>query len=343
MISHSVVGTPAAPTSVGYSYTDRHSPIPYSEQASLEINREIGRGFTVGAGYLFVAAHHLLRSTLGNLCPVEGISSGPYPCPSGRTAAAGLSGGQELLQRHSALSGRPDLLQRSDRKFRLSRRHAAAEQDGREIFQPQCQLHAVAHSGRRHVCDVHQRSGGRFPQGSGTRHLEPGCAPSFRYELLAGRSFEFVPAEFPAEQHRHSSKSAAVYAVRGLRCEQRPDSRRPIALGIFRAIRTRATACRRGTSVSRARSNLPREGTRLELARRCIQSCSTARTWTRSSASTAPTISAAASSPGSTRTRQAGHPGRAGRRLSGRRAAGSESRFSVLRERCSIRGSCNCR
>jgi outer membrane receptor protein involved in Fe transport len=84
VVSHSVVGTPAAPTPVGYSYTDRHSPIPYSEQASLEINREIGRGFTMGAGYLFVAAHHLLRSTLGNLCPVQGISSGPYPC-----AAAG--------------------------------------------------------------------------------------------------------------------------------------------------------------------------------------------------------------------------------------------------------------
>src|SRR5437867_3048262 len=84
VVSHSVFGTPAAPTPVGYSYTDRHSPIAYSEQASLEINREIGRGLTVGAGYLFVAAHHLLRSTLGNLCPVQGISSGPYPCaPAG--------------------------------------------------------------------------------------------------------------------------------------------------------------------------------------------------------------------------------------------------------------------
>jgi outer membrane receptor protein involved in Fe transport len=81
VFSHSVVGTPAAPTSVGYSYTDRHSPIPYSEQASLEVNREIGTGFTVGAGYLFVAAHHLLRSTLGNLCPVPGITTGAYPCP----------------------------------------------------------------------------------------------------------------------------------------------------------------------------------------------------------------------------------------------------------------------
>jgi outer membrane receptor protein involved in Fe transport len=80
VISHGVLGTPAAPTSVGYSYTDRRSPIPYSEQSSIEINREIGRGFTIGAGYLFVAAHHLLRSTVGNTCPAAGISSGPYPC-----------------------------------------------------------------------------------------------------------------------------------------------------------------------------------------------------------------------------------------------------------------------
>src|SRR6185369_8453680 len=63
VVSHSVVGTASAPTSVGYSYTDRHSPIPYSEQASLQIDRQVGRGLTVGAGYLFVAAHHLLRST----------------------------------------------------------------------------------------------------------------------------------------------------------------------------------------------------------------------------------------------------------------------------------------
>jgi outer membrane receptor protein involved in Fe transport len=90
VISHSVL----APTSVGYSYTDRHSPIPYSEQASLEINREIGRGFTIGAGYLFVAAHHLLRSTLGNLCPVQGISSGPYPCPAAPPPPPGYPAGK---------------------------------------------------------------------------------------------------------------------------------------------------------------------------------------------------------------------------------------------------------
>jgi outer membrane receptor protein involved in Fe transport len=94
VISHSVLGTAAAPSPVGYSYTDRHSPIPYSEQASLEINREIGRGLTIGAGYLFVAAHHLLRSTLGNLCPVEGISSGPYPCATAGPPPPGYPAGK---------------------------------------------------------------------------------------------------------------------------------------------------------------------------------------------------------------------------------------------------------
>src|SRR5213594_3193687 len=94
VFSHSVLGTAQAPTPVGYSYTDRHSPIPYSEQASLEINREIGSGFTVGAGYLFVAAHHLLRSTLGNLCPVQGISGGPYPCPAAGPPPPGYPAGK---------------------------------------------------------------------------------------------------------------------------------------------------------------------------------------------------------------------------------------------------------
>ena len=94
VFSHSVTPTPTAPTPVGYSYTERDSPIPYSMQASLEINREVGNGFTIGAGYLFVAAHHLLRSTLGNLCPVEGIATGNYPCPPAGPAPPGYPAGK---------------------------------------------------------------------------------------------------------------------------------------------------------------------------------------------------------------------------------------------------------
>ena len=96
VFSHSVVGTATAPTPVGYSYTDRHSPLPYSEQASLEIDRQIGKGFTIGAGYLFVAAHHLLRSTLGNLCPVGGISTGAYPCPPAGLPPPGYPAGKNF-------------------------------------------------------------------------------------------------------------------------------------------------------------------------------------------------------------------------------------------------------
>jgi hypothetical protein len=94
VFSHSVTPTPTAPTPVGYSYTERDSPIPYSQQISLEINREISSGLTVGAGYLFVAAHHLLRSTLGNLCPVQGIATGPYPCPPAGPPPPGYPAGK---------------------------------------------------------------------------------------------------------------------------------------------------------------------------------------------------------------------------------------------------------
>jgi hypothetical protein len=92
VVSHSVTPNPVTP--VGYSYTDRESPIPYSMQANLEINREIGNGLTVGAGYLFVAAHHQLRSTLGNLCPVPGIVGGPYPCPAAAPPPPGYPAGK---------------------------------------------------------------------------------------------------------------------------------------------------------------------------------------------------------------------------------------------------------
>jgi outer membrane receptor protein involved in Fe transport len=46
--------------------------LPYAHQASLEINRTLGKGLTVGAGYLFVGSHRLV---LGN-----GLNT---PCPQG--------------------------------------------------------------------------------------------------------------------------------------------------------------------------------------------------------------------------------------------------------------------
>jgi len=41
---------------------DHNSRIPYSEQASFSIDREIGNGVTVSVGYLFTGAHKLARA-----------------------------------------------------------------------------------------------------------------------------------------------------------------------------------------------------------------------------------------------------------------------------------------
>jgi hypothetical protein len=49
-----------------------HSKLPYATQASFEIDRELGKGLSVGLGYLFVGAHRLV---LGN-----GLNT---PCPQG--------------------------------------------------------------------------------------------------------------------------------------------------------------------------------------------------------------------------------------------------------------------
>lgn len=72
----------ALPSTVGGTGLDHNSRIPYSEQASLEIDREIGNGLTVNVGYLFVAAHKLVRPENLNVCPSAGGSDGPYSCPS---------------------------------------------------------------------------------------------------------------------------------------------------------------------------------------------------------------------------------------------------------------------
>jgi hypothetical protein len=72
----------AAPTTVGGSQVDHNTRIPYSEQASLEIDREIGKGFVVNVGYLFVTAHKQVRPVNLNVCPPAGGTDGPYSCPS---------------------------------------------------------------------------------------------------------------------------------------------------------------------------------------------------------------------------------------------------------------------
>ena len=53
------------------------SKTPYAEQASLEVDRQFGRGLAINLGYLFVEAHRLVRGNNINV-----------PCPMGTTDAS---------------------------------------------------------------------------------------------------------------------------------------------------------------------------------------------------------------------------------------------------------------
>lgn len=84
----------------GIARTDHK--IPYASQASLEINRIIGKGLSIGAGYLFVGAHRLV---LGNNLNV--------PCPQGTSKPQNPANAQGWLNPDGSLSpcsGTPLLL-----------------------------------------------------------------------------------------------------------------------------------------------------------------------------------------------------------------------------------------
>jgi hypothetical protein len=69
---------------VGDGTVETKSKIPYSEQGSLEIDREIGHGLVLNVGYLFVSAHHQVRAENLNVCPTGGATTGLYTCaPAG--------------------------------------------------------------------------------------------------------------------------------------------------------------------------------------------------------------------------------------------------------------------
>ena len=60
----------------GGSVVDRNERKPYTEQSSLEIDREIGKGLSVSAGYRFVAGHKLVRPIDLNVGPPIGKETG---------------------------------------------------------------------------------------------------------------------------------------------------------------------------------------------------------------------------------------------------------------------------
>ncbi len=79
---------------VGDGTIERNSKIPYSEQGSLEIDREIGHGMVLNVGYLFVSAHHQVRAENLNVCPVGGATTGLFTCAPAPPPLPGFPAGK---------------------------------------------------------------------------------------------------------------------------------------------------------------------------------------------------------------------------------------------------------
>jgi len=87
---------PAGPTGacgVGSGGIQKNGKLPYAEQASLEIDRQLGGGLTVDLAYLFVGAHRLVRGNNINV-----------PCPLGTSKPSNPADAQGILDPSGSLT-----------------------------------------------------------------------------------------------------------------------------------------------------------------------------------------------------------------------------------------------
>ena len=83
LLPHSTPGPPYLACGVGSGGMDHNARTPYAEQASLEIDRQFGGGFSLSLSYLFVGAHKLVRGNNLNIpCPVGTTKSGAPTDPT---------------------------------------------------------------------------------------------------------------------------------------------------------------------------------------------------------------------------------------------------------------------
>ena len=78
--SDPITGAPTGACGVGAGGIQRDGRLPYAEQASLQIDHQFGKGFSLEVGYLFVGAHKLVRGNNLNVdCPYGTAKpSNPY-------------------------------------------------------------------------------------------------------------------------------------------------------------------------------------------------------------------------------------------------------------------------
>jgi outer membrane receptor protein involved in Fe transport len=89
-----ITGPAGTTVTAGAGMVDHNSRIPYSEQANLQIDRELGHGLVISAGYLFVSAHKLVRAENLNVCPQAGIANAATSCPAAPAPLPGTPAGK---------------------------------------------------------------------------------------------------------------------------------------------------------------------------------------------------------------------------------------------------------
>jgi hypothetical protein len=83
---------------------NRDFKIAYSEQASIQIDEQIGKGLVISAGYLFLRAHHQIRPQNLNVCPSAGLTNDATSCPAASAVNPALVN-NELPDGRAAFSG----------------------------------------------------------------------------------------------------------------------------------------------------------------------------------------------------------------------------------------------
>jgi Carboxypeptidase regulatory-like domain len=61
---------------------DRNMRLAYSQQASVQLDQELGKGLVLSVGYLFLRAHKQIRPENLNVCPSAGLANSATFCPS---------------------------------------------------------------------------------------------------------------------------------------------------------------------------------------------------------------------------------------------------------------------
>ena len=245
-------GAPTGACGVGAGGIQRNARLPYAEQASLQIDHQFGKGLSLEAGYLFVAAHKLVRGNNINInCPQGTAKPGnPYyaqglldpsgsltPCQGTPTLGpfglgpffaylnnpanpllpynpSGLEFGvPSSVAARAHAQRRPARLQQRRSQCRLSRTNSDRDGEG-QVLPDDGQLHLFPHHRQRELHNLHQPAGQPVRLRGRTRQFQSGSPPPPGNELYGDHSERKLRAQLRTQQHHHTAIRTSLHAIR---------------------------------------------------------------------------------------------------------------------------------